>query len=186
MVDSRHPNTSVIAAEADHLVTITIQAGNNLIIQWFHGLQLGCIERLVGQRSAMTLGIASRPLKLHSELPRGLSSLLIQMRTGNIGLRKHLHGRKVPEIDTPICQCGQAPQSVTHVLAHCRKYSQIRRETWKEEEKNHAWRSIPVKEMLSSPRYAKKAAMFMKKTGLLGQFKALRAETDDTNVTDAF
>ena len=83
-------------------------------------------------------------LKLHGELPKGLSSLLIQMRTGKIGPRKHLHGRKVPEISTPTCQCGQAPQSVTHVLAHCRKYSQIRRETWKEEEKNHAWRSIPV------------------------------------------
>ena len=125
-------------------------------------------------------------LKLHNELPKGLSSLLIQMHNGKIGLRKYLHGRKVPEISTPTCQCGQAPQSVTHVLAHCRKYSQIRRETWKEEEKNHAWRSIPVKEMLSSPRYAKKAAMFMKKTGLLGQFKALRTETDDINVTDAF
>ena len=36
------------------------------------------------------------------------------------------------------------------------------------------------------PRYAKKAAIFMKKTGLLGQFKALRAETGDINVTDAF
>lgn len=125
-------------------------------------------------------------LKLHSELPKCLSSLLIQMRTGKIGLRKYLHGRKVPDISTPTCQCGQAPQSMTHVLAHCRKYSQIRRETWKEEEKNHAWRSIPVKEMLSSPRYAKKAATFMKKTGLLGQFKALRTETDDINATDAF
>lgn len=71
--------------------------------------------------------------KLHSELSKGLSSLLIQMRTGNIST-----AGKVPEISTPTCQCGQAPQSVTHVLAHCRKYNQIRRETWKEEEKNHA------------------------------------------------
>ena len=125
-------------------------------------------------------------LKLYSDLPKVLSSLLIQMRTGKIGLRKNLHCRKVPEISTPTCQCGQAPQSVTHVLAHCRKYNQIRRETWKEEEKNHPWRSIPVKKILSSPRYAKKAAMFMNKTGLPGQFKALRTETDDINVTDAF
>ena len=50
---------------------------------------------------------------------------------------------------------------------------------------NNAWRSISVKGMLSSPRYAKKAAIFMKKTCSLGQFKALRTETDD-NVADAF
>ena len=50
MVDSSHPNTSLITTkQADQLITITTQAGNNLIIQWFHGLQLGRIERLVGQ-----------------------------------------------------------------------------------------------------------------------------------------
>lgn len=126
-------------------------------------------------------------LKLQSELPKGLSLLLIQMRTGKTGRRKYFHGRKVPGISTSVtCQYGQARQSVTHVLAHCRIYNQIRRETWKEERKNHAWRSIPVKEMLSSPRYAIKAAMFMRKTGLLGQFKALRTETENINVTDAF
>lgn len=43
-----------------------------------------------------------------------------------------------------------------------------------------------VKEMLSIPHYAKKkAAMFMKKKGLLGEFKSLGTETDDSNVTDA-
>ncbi len=61
MVDSRHPNMSVITAKADQLITITTHAGNNLITQWFHGSQLGRIERLVGHRSARTLGIASRP-----------------------------------------------------------------------------------------------------------------------------
>lgn len=104
------------------------------------------------------------------------------MRTGKIGLRKYLHSRKVPDVDSPMCQCGQAPQSVTHVLIHCRKFRQLRRETWKEEEKNHAWKSIPVKEMLGNPRYAKKAATYMKKTGLLGQFKALSTEPDSNNV----
>ncbi len=40
--------------------------------------------------------------------------------------------------------------------------------------------------MLSSLRYAKKSAMFIKKTNLLGDFKALRTETDNTNIEDAF
>ena len=93
--------------------------------------------------------IAPRPpraiLKLHTKLSKGLSSLLIQMRTGKIGLRKYLHSRKVPDVDNPMCQCGLAPQSVTHILIHCRKFHQLRREMWEEEEKNHAWRSILLK-----------------------------------------
>ncbi len=48
-------------------------------------------------------------LKLHSKLLKCLSSHLIQMRTGKISLQKYFHDRKVPEIGTPICQCGQAP-----------------------------------------------------------------------------
>ncbi len=123
-------------------------------------------------------------LKLHTKLSKGLSSLLVQMRTGKIGLRKYLHNRKVPDVDNPTCQCGMAPQSVAHVLIHCREFHQLRRETWKEEEKNHAWRSIPIREMLGNPRYAKKAAIFMKKTGLLGQFKALSTGPDNNNVSD--
>ncbi len=38
--------------------------------------------------------------------------------------------------------------------------------------------------MLSNPRYAKKAATYMKKTGLLGQFKALSTEPDNNNVSE--
>ena len=81
--------------------------------------------------------------KLHTKLSKGLSSLLVRMRTGKIGLRKYLHNRKVPDVDNPMCQCGQAPQSVTHVLIHCSMIRQFRRETWKEEEKNHAWKTHP-------------------------------------------
>lgn len=147
----------------------------------------GLVDNHTWKRASKARGKPSRAVfKLHHELPRGLGSFLIQMRTGKTGLRKYLHGQKVPEISTSICQCGQAPQSVTHVLVHRRKFSQIRRKIWKEEEKNHAWRSIAVKEMLSSPHYAKKAALFMRKTGLLGQFKAVRTEIDNTNVTGAF
>ena len=38
--------------------------------------------------------------------------------------------------------------------------------------------------MLGNLRYAKKAATYMKKTGLLGQFKALSTESDSNNVSD--
>ncbi len=60
MVNSRHPNTSVIPTKADHRITVTIQAGVathdrrlrlgiTSSMDGPHSLQLGCIERLVGQ-----------------------------------------------------------------------------------------------------------------------------------------
>ncbi len=60
MVDSYHPNMSVLTAKANQLFTITTQAGNNLINKWFHGLQLDPLQQLVGQCVAMTLRIDSR------------------------------------------------------------------------------------------------------------------------------
>lgn len=54
----------------------------------------------------------------------------------------------------------------------CRKFRVERKNTWREEEKENAWSNITTKSMLTSPEYAKKAAIFMKNTGLLEQFKA--------------
>ena len=54
----------------------------------------------------------------------------------------------------------------------CWKFRVERKDTWRKDEKEHAWSNITTKSMLTSPKYAKKAAIFMKNTGLLGQFKA--------------
>lgn len=62
MVDSRHPNISVITIKADQLITITTQAGVTIQDKRFrlvitslqdgpHGSQLGSIDRLVGQKN---------------------------------------------------------------------------------------------------------------------------------------
>src|ERR1700735_2340765 len=45
-------------------------------------------------------------LKLHDELQKAESSLLVQMRTGKIGLRAFLFERRVPDVMTPVCSCG--------------------------------------------------------------------------------
>ena len=52
------------------------------------------------------------------------------------------------------------------------KISSGKMSTWMEGEKRYAWRNIITKSMLTFPKYAHKAAIFMKNTGLLGQFKA--------------
>ena len=74
-------------------------------------------------------------VKLHLGLTKELSSLVIQMRTGKIGLREFLFQRKVPGITDGRCTCRQGTQTVKHVLLECRLYNQMRRGLWIEESK---------------------------------------------------
>ena len=119
-------------------------------------------------------------LEIHKELDKQLSSLVVQMRTGKIGLRRFLYERRVPGVEDKGCElCGHGEQTVHHILSMCRKFRAEIRSTWKEEEKGYAWRKITTKSMLTSPKYARKAAIFIKNTGLLGQFKAREREEEN-------
>jgi hypothetical protein len=114
-------------------------------------------------------------LKLHQGLSKPLSSILVQMRTGRIGLHHYLHSRNVPDIEDNRCGCGQGPQTVAHVLLNCRRYTQLRNELWIEDDKEGRKKRISttsLKEILNTPRYATKAAKLVKATGLLGQFRS--------------
>jgi len=115
-------------------------------------------------------------LKLHNGLTKDLSALAVQMRTGKIGLRVFLFRRKVLDTETERCQCRQAPQTVEHILFTCRKYANLRRNMWKEERKRKTWGELSLKTVLTNPHSLKKAATFMKETGLIGQFRAPIAE----------
>ena len=69
-----------------------------------------------------------KSLQLYRGLTKNLSSVLIQMRTGKIRLSAYLHSIRVN--DTDVCQCGEAPQTVAHVLMDCRDFELLRVETW--------------------------------------------------------
>jgi len=58
-------------------------------------------------------------LRRHRKLRKEESSLLIQARTGRIGLRKFLFQRRVPSTATPYCECGEEEETVRHVLNGC-------------------------------------------------------------------
>ena len=60
-----------------------------------------------------------RLLKRHEGLSKARSSLLVQARTGDIGLREFLFRRKVPGVATPLCQCGQGRETVEHLAVWC-------------------------------------------------------------------
>jgi ribonuclease HI len=120
-------------------------------------------------------GLSRGVLKLHQELSKPLSSILVQMRTGRIGLRHYLFSRHVPEIDNDRCQCGQASQTISHVLLNCRRHARLRNELWVEKDGEGRIRRIrttDLKEILNTPKYAIKATKFMMATRLLGQFRS--------------
>jgi hypothetical protein len=130
-----------------------------------------------GNTGRVLYRMAPRPskgvLKLHQKLSKSLSSILVQMRTGRIGLREYLHSRNVPDIEDDRCQCRQAPQTISHVLLACRWYVRLRKNLWVEENgkgRTRRIRTTDLKEILNTPKYAIKATKFIMATRLLRQF----------------
>jgi hypothetical protein len=103
----------------------------------------------------------SKSLELYRGLTKHLSSVLFQMRTGKIRLGSYLHSIRVN--DTGVCQCGEAPQTVAHVLMDCPRHDALREETWGGRE------NVPrdLKGFLVDQRQVRRSAMFMVGTGLL-------------------
>ena len=65
-------------------------------------------------------------LKLYKELQKAEASLLLQTRTGRIGLASFLFRAGVPDFPTPLCMCGQAEETVKHITSSCSLYSSQR------------------------------------------------------------
>ena len=57
-------------------------------------------------------------LKLHEGLRKAESSLLIQVRTGKIGLNKFLYSRQVPGYSAQ-CQCRGGEETPRHIALFC-------------------------------------------------------------------
>jgi ribonuclease HI len=88
------------------------------------------------QRGRSLFRIADKPSKknieLHAKLSRPLSSILTQMRAGNISLRYFLYKRNIPGIDDGECQCRRGAQTVTNILLSCPRFKE-ERNSWKNE-----------------------------------------------------
>ncbi len=107
-------------------------------------------------------------LKIHTKLKKPQSSLLVQMRTGKIGLRSFLYSRKIVEDER--CECGHSLQTVRHILMECRKFNRLRQDIWKEQGRKEPFGVVEWKKMLTYPPYTKKAIDFMRRTRLLKQY----------------
>ena len=60
-----------------------------------------------------------KTLRRHRDLSKAESSLLVQIRTGAIGLRNFLFKQGVLGVLTPYCECGEGRETVEHLVVWC-------------------------------------------------------------------
>ena len=65
-------------------------------------------------------------LTLHQNLHKAESSLLVQLRTGKIGLKDFLHKIGVPDVTSAACACGHERETPEHVTIFCPLYQGTR------------------------------------------------------------
>ena len=53
------------------------------------------------------------------QLPRRLATAMFQIRTGRIGLAGFLWKSKAFGTFSPLCRCGDAPETVEHIVCYC-------------------------------------------------------------------
>jgi hypothetical protein len=110
-------------------------------------------------------------LALHKGLRKAESALLVQMRTGHIGLGAYLAGRRVPGAEAR-CRCGGGMETVRHILIFCRNEREARRELG----------PLPddTSKALNNRKKAATLARWMMRRGRLQQFRlALELITEE-------
>ncbi len=109
-------------------------------------------------------------------MSRAESSVIVQARTGKIGLRSYLHS--IGAEDSRNCPCGEGAQSVQHILLCCPEFEELRETMWETR------RETDLKAMIGSSELAKRAAQFLINTRLLPQFSHANLSSSEEDVSD--
>ncbi|KAJ6168289.1 reverse transcriptase [Penicillium chrysogenum] len=109
-----------------------------------------------------------KALTYWSGLRKATSSILMQLRTGRIGLNAYLS--RINRRDSSRCDCDLGNQTVTHVLLECPLHQDER--DWMRGALSDQGIALRRDEILTRPEARTIVAEFMVKTGLLGQFEA--------------
>jgi ribonuclease HI len=126
--------------------------------------------------------LAEVDLDGHKRLPRAISSIIVQMRTGKIGLRQYLHTMKVPDIEDPFCyECLDEwddtplqPQTVEHILFQCRAFQDLRNDLRRHLQDG----TLGLRGVLGNTNGAVAAALFMAKTRLLNHTEGVAEDAE--------
>jgi zinc-binding in reverse transcriptase len=103
---------------------------------------------------------SNKYIRLITNLPRKLASILTQLQTGHAPLAKHLHC--IGKSDSPICPaCQQAEETVQHFLIHCPAH-RIARQTLCN---NMGGRDINTMKLLTMPKMLCALFKYVAETG---------------------
>lgn len=122
-------------------------------------------------------------LQYWQSLRKATTSILIQLRTGKIGLSHYLSRIKVR--DSAQCGCGLGSQTPRHVVLICPLLHEIRHRMWGRLRKVEGVRLGTLENLLTEKRAAVALADFMAESGLLGQFKDVDKGAMGTTEQDA-
>jgi ribonuclease HI len=115
--------------------------------------------------------ITQKVNQLYEGMTKPEAAVLVQLRTGKIGLGQYLKGIRV--VDTAECQlCGEYYETISYVLGECLALGAERREYFGQP---IIW---DILALLSAPNLAQKAVKFMLCTGLLDQFRRATAHLE--------
>jgi hypothetical protein len=111
-------------------------------------------------RAAVEEPSANR-LKLHTQLKKAESAVLIQARTGRIGLAHFLSKACVPGFESPACKCELGNETAEHLLLHCQLETE--RRGWR--------RGATLSDLVSDPKNTAITARWIIQSGRLDQFR---------------
>jgi hypothetical protein len=107
---------------------------------------------------------SEKVLDLYQGLHKAESSLLVQLRTGKIGLRDFLYNIGVPEVTSAACACGHGRETPKHVTVFCPRYHGTR-------EQLRTNGHLDYKTLLTTAEGAKKVTRWWLRRGILEQFR---------------
>ena len=106
-------------------------------------------------------------MEAHIGMKKHESALLTQLRTGKVGFNAFLHSMRVPDIQGPECDCQEGDMTVEHVLLKCPQWNTERAELISPLCTNN------LKEILTTKSGGKAATRFVRRIGILDQFRAV-------------
>ena len=106
-----------------------------------------------------------RVLGLGKDLRKAESALLVQARTGRIGLAKLLHSQRVPGFDTAKCQCYAGHETPRHVAHFCVEEANRRQQL-----RDSTDRTQPYARLIGTNEEARRFVRWMMFSNRLGQF----------------